>query len=257
MNEYQPLPEVQPEQTEELLMPTAAPTSRLTRKEQKKMMQQSLLFGGAAVILLIAFIFIIIPGLIRFTLAFLGPVVSVEDVDDIPPQTPILSAPPAATYSAQVDLVGYGEPKSTITLVLNGSAHTEIVAGDDGSFSIPVALSEGENKVSAYAQDEAGNESAESKSFTIIQDTQAPTLEVAEPQDGQTIELRKNQILTIKGTTEENAKVYVNGRVVFAKDDGSFSTTYQLQEGENTLMIEAIDQAGNKTEKELKVTFKL
>jgi hypothetical protein len=231
-------------------------SSRLARKEQKKAVRQTFIFLFGAVILLVLFIFVIIPGVIRLTLAILGPGGAVAPTDDIPPQVPALAAPVPATFSAQIDIKGYTEAGSTVTLLLNGSQHQETTSADDGSFTLPVSLGEGENQISAFAKDAAGNESAESKAYTVVFDSEAPKLDIIEPQEGQQIELRKNQITSITGVTEKNAKVYINGRMTLADSEGAFKSSYQLQEGENKIMIEAVDQAGNKTSKELTVNFR-
>jgi phage-related protein len=127
--------------------------------------------------------------------------------------------------------------------------------GEDGSFGLTMQLEPGENVLSGYSIDKTGNESAESKRYTVKFDDEPPELEITEPVDGANITLRKNQLTTIKGTTEENAKIELNGRLVYASADGSFSTTYQLNEGDNQLLFKAIDEAGNTTEKTIKVTF--
>lgn len=232
-------------------------SSRLTRKEQRTVVRQTLISIGVAIILVVAFIFVIIPGVIRLTLAFLGSGTSFVATDDVPPQVPVLAAPVPATFSAQVDISGFGEAKSKITFVVNGSEYQDVTASDDGSFGLSLPLTEGENSLTVYAKDEAGNESAESKKYMIVFDAQAPELVITEPQPDQQIELRKNQLTTIRGTTEPGSRVFVNGRLASVQTDGAFSLTYQLQEGENILKIEATDRAGNKTEQELKVFFRL
>ncbi len=231
-------------------------SSRKARTEQKKLVSQIFLFGGGAIALLLAFIFIIAPGAIRLVGGLFGGSTTFTVDDTLPPQVPVLAAPAPATFSAQVSLTGYGEVGSKVTLLLNGQPAQEITLPEGGQFTQEIALTEGDNQVSAYATDEAGNESAESTRYNIVLDTEAPSLEIAEPQDGQQIELRKNQNLTIKGTTEPRARLYINGRLALANDEGAFSSTYLLSEGENKLEFKAQDQAGNVTEKTITVQFK-
>lgn len=233
-------------------------SSRLARKEEKKVVQQTIIIIVLAVVILLAFIFLIIPGLIRLTVALLGgSSAGLGQNDTIAPQVPIISAPFEATASTQINIRGYGEGGSTIVVLVNGSQQKEAKAQDDGSFAIEVDLTQGENTITTFAKDAAGNESDVSDSYVVALDATAPKIELEEPQDGQQYELRKNQMMTIKGTSEPGAKIYVNGRLTVAREDGTFSTTYQLQEGENKLKFEAVDKAGNTTEHEVTVSFRL
>jgi hypothetical protein len=235
-----------------------AVSSRLVRKEEKKVVKQTLMILGLAVVMLIAFVFLVIPGLIRITVAILGGnTTGLGQEDTIPPQIPILAAPFEATASTQISLTGYGEAGSTIVALVNETQQKEVKAQDDGSFAIEIDLTQGENKVAAFAKDTAGNESDVSTTYSVALDATAPKIELEEPQDGQQYELRKNQMMTIKGTSEAGAKIYVNGRLTVAREDGTFSTTYQLHEGENKLQFEAVDKAGNTTQHEVTVSFRL
>lgn len=233
-------------------------SSRLVRKEEKKVVKQTIMIIGLAVVILVVFIFLIVPGVIRLTVAiFGGNTAGIGQSDTIPPQIPIMSAPVEATASTQINIKGYGEGGSTIVVLVNGSQQKEVQAATDGAFEADIDLTQGENTVATFAKDAAGNESDVSESYVVALDATAPKIELEEPQDGQQYELRKNQMMTIKGTSEPGAKIYVNGRLTVAREDGSFSTTYQLQEGENKLKFEAVDKAGNTTEQEVTVSFRL
>lgn len=231
-------------------------TSRKAKTEQKKLIRQTVIMGGGAVLLGLVFIVVIAPSLIRFVGGLFGNSTLETTSDTLPPQVPILAAPVSATNSATLSLSGYGEGKSKLVVIVNGSKTTEQNIPDDGGFKFDITLTEGENSLNVYSVDEAGNESAASKSYMVTVDSEAPKLEITEPQEGQQIELRKNQLVTIKGTTEPKAKVFVNGRLVLAGDDGTFSTTYLLQEGENKLEMKAVDLAGNETTSTLTVQFR-
>lgn len=232
-------------------------SSRLARQEQKKIVEQTLVIAAIAILVLLAFLFFILPQVVRFAATVLDRNPIAEPGDTIPPQPPVLSAPVSATNSALLPISGVGEAKAEAVLVLNGSELERLDINDEGDFSFDVPLSEGENVLLVYSVDEAGNESIKTKEYKVMLDTEAPTITIEEPTDGTTIELRKNQNVLIKGTTESNAQVYINDRLVYARSDGSFNTTHQLQEGENKLSIRAVDQAGNQTEQSLTVTFKL
>lgn len=232
-------------------------SSRLAKHEQQKMLRQTLTYGVGAVILGLTFIFIILPYSIRFITGVTnGDQIPTED-DSLPPQVPILSAPPVATTSATIAVTGYGQAQTDVILVVNGSQQDSKPVADDGTFSFEAQLSEGENTIAAFSKSKSEKESELSQAYTVVMDTQPPTLEIAQPTDGQSIELRRNQNTTISGKTDPGSTVTVNGRMIYAQTDGSFSSQYQLNEGENTLDFIAIDKAGNETKKSLKVTFRL
>lgn len=232
-------------------------SSRLAKREQKKLLRQTVLISLAGLVLLVSFIVFIIPGAVRFAANIFDTDVGFESQDSIPPQVPSLSIPYTATYSASINLVGTGEPESEVVILLNGDEYERVVVDDDGSFELKVSISEGENSLVAYGIDEAENESSVSRTYRVELDSEPPKIEIESPQDGETIELRKNQLVTIKGKSESSAKVFVNGRVTYARSDGSFSTTFQLSEGENKLEIRAEDKAGNVSESELTIFFRL
>jgi len=238
-------------------MTTSNVSSRLARHEQKKLVRQTIILIGASVILLFAFLFVILPQSIRLIGFLTGSNTISDPTDTFPPQVPVLSAPPTATPSAQLNLDGYGEPASEVVLIVNAAEQSRHKIGDDGRFSAEVSLNEGENTISSYAIDANKNESTASKSWMVIKDSQPPKLEVSEPQPDQQIELRRNQQLSVKGMTDPNTKVYVNGRLAFTQADGQFSSSFQLQEGDNKLQFRVEDQAGNVTESEVNVKFRL
>lgn len=230
--------------------------SRLTKKQQQTMLKQTVLIAGIALALLATFIFVIMPNFIRLADGFLnGSSGLTQEEDQIPPQTPVLSAPVAATNSAQLPISGVGEAESQVVLVLNGERLDDKKIDDEGKFNFEVPLTEGQNSLSVYSVDDADNESVQTREYQVTLDTKAPEIEVSQPEDGSTIELRKNQITTIVGKTEPQAKVFINERLVYARADGSFSMSYKLEEGENTLKFKVQDQANNVSEKEVKVAF--
>lgn len=242
----------QPDQT----MSPKGVSSRLAKKQQKRLARQTWLIGIVTVVFAIVFALFIVPNVIRLGADFLGSDGSLSVGDTTPPQIPTISQPVAATPSASLRVQGFGEAGSTAVFVVNSSQVEEVVIGDEGDFETTIDLDEGENVLNIFAKDEAGNESGTSKSHIIVYDPVPPELELTEPVDGQTYELRKNQTITVQGTTEPKAKVSLNARPVLTKADGTFRTTYQLAEGDNELKFVVVDQAGNTTEQIVKVTFR-
>jgi hypothetical protein len=91
--------------------------------------------------------------------------------------------------------------------------------------------------------------------FLTIFDNEQPQIEINEPTDNQTIQGKKNQNVPVKGKTKPNSKMYLNDRLVFVRDDGTFETTHRLENGGNSLSFKVIDMAGNQTEKVITVNF--
>jgi hypothetical protein len=222
--------------------------------EQKKLLRQTVLFLGIAVVLGILVVVVIVPGVIRILGGAGGGVAT--QTEDLPPlQAPVISAPIPATFSASIKLSGYAEKGATVVLLQNTQEANRTTAQDNGAFQFDVQLQKGDNALSAYAQSSADRQSPVSQEFKVIMDDEQPALEIETPTDKQVIEGKKNQSLTIKGKTDPNTKVTVNDRLAFTQADGTFSTTFFLNSGDNNLSIKAIDQAGNVTEKPLLVTF--
>lgn len=231
---------------------TSPTGSRRAKVEQKKLMNQTLVFGALSLGILVFFGLVVIPGVIRF---FGKSTVNLNSDADVPPQIPLLSAPVQATSSAEIPLKGFNEAGNTIVILNNGSETSREAVKEDGSFSITVRLQEGENRLSAYAVNQSGKESAVTNQYSVELDTTPPKLEIQEPQENQSIQGKKDQNLTVKGTSDPKTRVYLNDRLLFSKEDGSFTSTFRLANGENRLLFKAIDEAGNITEKEILVTF--
>lgn len=77
-------------------------------------------------------------------------------------------------------------------------------------------------------------------------------LNITSPQDNSIV---SNPMLTVKGTTVNNAEIFINDKETKSKADGTFSTTVTLEEGENILTIVMNDSLGNYIEKELAVSL--
>lgn len=233
-------------------------SSRLVKREKNKIQKQTFSFIFFGIVILLLFVFLIVPGLIRIFFSIIDKESPFVEKDTVPPQVPILSATPVeATYSATLNLSGFAEAKSKVVFLLNSAKDAEIDVAEDGQFSYELNLKDGENELSIFGIDEAGNESLKTHSYLITRDSEAPSLEIEEPKDGAKIELKKNRTLTIKGKTEAEAKVLINGRLVLADKEGNFSSNYYLNEGKNELKFEVTDKAKNKTERTIEVEFQL
>ncbi len=242
------------EKVKEQIMSTRL-TPRRAQVEQKKILTQTVVFVLLTIVLGLAMVFVIIPGLIRFAGSLTG-IANPANNDTVAPRVPIYSAPVAATKDQELVVEGFGEPESLIYLMHNGVKSEERTADAEGKFVFTISLDEGENVIAFYSADAAGNESAVGREYVTIYDTQAPEIEWATPEDGKLVTNLRERMIEVKGKTSEVAKIYLNDRLVFSDSEGNFTDSFQLQEGENTLRLKAIDEAGNESEQERKVTFR-
>lgn len=246
-------PAIAPLEPEPMPM-TERVSSRLIKKERTKIVKQTVWFVVFGVILVLVFIFFVLPLFFRVIDSILNTNPLPEE-ESVILQAPVLVAPVAATHSAELKIEGIGQPKTKAVLVVNGEKGPQVDTADDGSFSGVVQLTSGENSIVAYTMDEKENESNPSRDYRVILDNEAPKLELKEPEEGKTFD-SKQKLITVSGTTDPGVKLYLNDRFFSPKADGGFSTTFSLNDGENILKIRAIDQAGNQSEVERKVTFK-
>lgn len=168
---------------------------------------------------------------------------------------PTIDTEYSATFSAQITVKGTSLPKYSVKLFVNNKLTDIIQTKDDGTFVFDgVALSEGKNAITAKAVNEKDKESNYSEELTVIHRAKPPALEVYSPQSGQTFHGADSPI-KVTGKTDAYAKITVNDFWAIVDESGNFNYTLPLQNGENTIKITASDEAGNKTENEVKVTY--
>ncbi|HSA83449.1 MAG TPA: hypothetical protein VLF20_01000 [Patescibacteria group bacterium] len=229
--------------------------SRLRSHLQEQSMHSMLLaIGGIIAIIILLFLF----GpqlLINFSLL----VKKSSDANETTKKEVLYIAPPIlnpmneATNSAEIIISGYAQDKQEIRLYINGKQHKKTTVSKDNNFSFSdVKLEKGDNEIKAKVITDDKKESGYSEITTITYIADPPTLDISFPSDGQTIS-KDNRNITVRGKTNENVKVTINDFWAITKDDGSFSYTLSLADGENTIRIKAKDAAGNETIREIKV----
>jgi hypothetical protein len=154
-------------------------------------------------------------------------------VDTVVPGIRVL-APPGYVRTAPVELVVVTEPGSTARV-----NYRPVEVGEGGEFSTLVGLLEGPNRVLIQVEDPAGN--ANETVLFVHLDTLAPVLLLSSPTEGG---WTRGEPAWVNGTTEEGAIVSVNGQQVQA-DGGAFSVPLSLDEGEASVVVTAVDLAGN------------
>ncbi len=167
------------------------------------------------------------------------------------------SGPPTVTITNPADGVLVSDPVLTIsgTATDDGDVFSVEVSGvlatrTGDAFSAEVTLEEGFNRVVAVATDVNGKQASAAVAVTL--DSEAPTLQISSPRDGQ---LSNAGTIGVAGEVADlggSVAVVVNGAPV-PVTEGQFETAAALVEGMNTILAEASDEAGNLTSVSLEV----
>ncbi len=141
-----------------------------------------------------------------------------------------------------------GRTEAGATLTINGNP---VSLQPDGSFTYTATISRLTN-FTFIAEDVAGNTAT--FVLTVSLDTTPPVLNISEPKAFTEIH---TQLVTVKGTTEKDAKVKVNGADVTVNlNTGAFEYTVTLiNPGLNSIEVEATDIAGNATKSSIPVNY--
>ncbi len=222
--------------------------------EQKT--KKNLLLSVLGIILVMLLIFKFgIPLLINLSLFLSGSQgkeqVKIQSSSFIAP--PVLDSFPQATSSANIIVSGVASKKQTINLYLNDVLIDTAKVENDGKFSFKETIKPGENTIKAKA---VVNEKESDFSNTIITAFKSapPFLNISSPTDAQSFS-KDQAIADVKGTTDPDVRITVNGFWAITDSSGKFSYSLPLQNGENKIKISATDVAGNKTEKEIKINY--
>jgi hypothetical protein len=88
--------------------------------------------------------------------------------------------------------------------------------------------------------------------FNITKDTTAPFLQLTTPEEGAIV---REGFARVAGTTEKDAKLFLNGKSVEVPNSGIFQTESLLKDGVNEILLEAKDSAGNVSRVRRTVTY--
>jgi Glucodextranase, domain B len=171
------------------------------------------------------------------------------------PSTPVFENAPQSVKDTKVTLNGRATPGTTIKIFVNGPQKAVTTVGSDGVFTFAdVPLTLGKNLLFARASDNKGFESDNSEFLSIIVDKDAPKVDITNLKDGDTVK-NLNKRIEIVGTVNEKATITINDKFVIQKADFSFDYWLGVDEGSVKIKIVATDTAGNKTEKNITLTY--
>ncbi len=234
------------------------PISRLSRLEEKKEKRRLVLAIFGIVVILILVGTFGLKLLIGFSLFVEKSKTVTQTTPTQNPSVilpPVLDPPATATNTAAIAVTGKGQPNLSLTLYINNAESNTVSVPTNGNFSIPdVALTSGNNTISAKLSDTKGNTSDASNIVSVTYINKPPKLIISAPDDNATINGDPSSV-TVSGMTDDNVAVTINGHMVVVASDDSFSYTYPLNDGDNTLTIVATDAAGNQITVTKKVTY--
>lgn len=226
--------------------------SRLKKTEAKRAYRSIFVYGLLTIVVMFVMIRFGTVYLFKFT-NYLG-ILSGREVGEsqnelgVTPLTPSLEPLPEFTNESEIRVKGKSKPGINI-VVLNNSQKKEVIADAEGKFNVLINLSEDEdNNISAFAVNNFGQQSAETRSYMVVFDNEPPLLEIISPQPGSTYYLETERNQKIQGQTEEDATVKINGRIAIVNNENKFDFSVRLENGENKFTIIALDEAGNETE---------
>ncbi len=231
--------------------------SRLTLKAEKRTRKTILLTSLGILIILILLVKFGVNLLVGFSVFLAGTKNQTSTSPNSSNNTyiaaPVLNPLPKATNSAMIVVSGKSQPDKTVKLYINGDLKDTVQSDKNGNFSFNKTLSDGDNRIEAKTEQD--NKSSNfSNSFTVLLKNSAPSLAVDFPSDGQSFSKGQDSV-SVMGKTDSGVSVTVNGFWAIIDENGNFSYTLPLQNGDNQIKVIATDQAGNTSEKNLKVTY--
>jgi len=167
---------------------------------------------------------------------------------------PVLDPLPSATNSAQIQVLGNALNAESVNLYVNGDLVDKQKVKEDNTFRFEdVQIKKGDNSIGVKSKTKEGKESDFANLSINYKDSQ-PTLSIDTPSDNQTFSKDQNSV-QVTGKTDIGVKVTVNDYWAIVEENGKFSYTLALKDGENKIKITATDDAGNKTELQRTVKF--
>lgn len=148
-----------------------------------------------------------------------------------------------AEFSFDVNI----EDKSGIKVYVNNSLAYEETFNESGTYHVDVPLYDLVNEIKTYIIDPKNN--SNSYSVIVTRDITAPKIKM-----GTVEKITQNRSILIEGQLSEESQLFINDSEIPTDDNRKFIYDYYLDFGDNTIVVSAIDKAGNKSESVLYVT---
>lgn len=160
------------------------------------------------------------------------------------------------TNKRSLELMGAANGYSYINFALTNDEYPQgrtfdVDVTEDGNFAKEFNLALGFNTLSVYGKDDKGN--SYEKQYLINYHTDSPVIR----NTGDFSKEVYTDEITLIFSTDRECQLTINGEQAEMRNDSMgnilFSKTVTLQVGDNVFAIEAIDKAGNKTEKQITI----
>ncbi|HUS15814.1 MAG TPA: FlgD immunoglobulin-like domain containing protein, partial [Chloroflexia bacterium] len=160
-------------------------------------------------------------------------------VDTTPPSVKLVNlADGQKLKSADLVIQGLTEAGATVQFADGGAPLT---ADSSGGFTLHRQLVHGPNTVKVLVRDASGNEAAVTRSVDLLD--RPPAIQIESPADNA---WTNQKLVTVAGVVDPGTGVRVNNQETTAGADGRFHIDLVLEEGANTIAVEATDPVGNK-----------
>lgn len=236
-----------------------AQQTRLSRTSEKQNKKQTLYFT-IATILIIGALLQFGPTLVNtfgnIIYTFRG---NTEEKDQINGSVlinpPILRDIPSASQESLISFKGTAPDKNgTVEIYVNDELADEVKIGDNTIFDVKdIVLASGNNLIkSRFVKKDKTSSFSDTVVVSYLKEK--PKLEVSTPSDNSNF-TKADKNIAVKGKTDPDNTVNVNGFRAIVEADGEFSYQLQLNDGENIINIEAHNPAGATTLTTLKVNY--
>lgn len=170
----------------------------------------------------------------------------------IPSLDPLVSS----TNSATIDVSGTADNGSYIKLYVNGKMAKKADIKSDHTFiAHDVQLEAGENDIKAKTfLEEEKKQSEFSDIVSVRYSNKAPELSIDFPSDGQ-IYNKDNNPIRVRGKAGASSRVTVNDFWAITDNEGNYIYNLPLKNDDNEIKVVATDDAGNKAEKTIHITY--
>jgi len=178
-----------------------------------------------------------------------------DEVQKVKTNPPFFSDLPKATKDKEIDIQGFADSGSEVSLFVNGPKVATVTADGEGKFFFDsVSLVEGQNLIFAKATKDGKEESDSSQTIYLIYDIKKPEIVILSPNNGEEIASVDSRVL-VSGTVNEESTVLVNTHFTVVDASGNFQTQLAVTGGENIITVTAKDLAGNEATSSIKIIF--
>ncbi|WP_116424974.1 Ig-like domain-containing protein [Pseudomonas citronellolis] len=178
------------------------------------------------------------------------------------------------TDDTSLSLKGTADAGNLVLLYVNGELAASVVADEQGNWTAELPLAgDGEQVITAKAQDEAGRHSEETAAVSVILDTTAPeqpgmvtaednTGAITGPIEPGSVTDETQPTLSGSGEPGDTVSILDNGEVigtVVIDENGQWEFTPEqpLEEGDHSLSVVVTDPAGNASEPSESLDFQV